>query len=169
MKNKKGAIELSVSTIVIIVIGVIILVLGLTWVRGMFEDIDRVTKDAFATADAEIGALTSIDQPLTVSPKELDVERGGADTTTVIIANFEETDLIVRAKTTTPDKKLACSFADTKTSVSKQYTLESGQEATLTLIADEKGGSLGYKSCVIEVDGLTGDNVEEFLIKVVKD
>ena len=38
MVSKKGAIELSMTTIIVIVIGITLLTLGLTWVRGLMDD-----------------------------------------------------------------------------------------------------------------------------------
>ena len=50
-RNKKGAIELSWATIIIIVAGVIILSLGLVWVRGVMQDAIKV--DCEKTPSAE--------------------------------------------------------------------------------------------------------------------
>ena len=54
MKDRRGAIELSMTTIIVIVIGVTLLILGLAWVRGMFEKVTSLTDQAFDTAEKEI-------------------------------------------------------------------------------------------------------------------
>ena len=48
--NKKGALELSMNTIIIIVIGVVLLSLGLIFVRGLFGQVESLSKSAFETA-----------------------------------------------------------------------------------------------------------------------
>jgi len=57
--NKKGAIELSMNTIIIIVMGVVLLSLGLMFVRGIFSQVEGLSKSAFETADAEIGIMSN--------------------------------------------------------------------------------------------------------------
>jgi len=52
--NKKGALELSVSTIIIIVIGVTLLVLGLVFVQGTFRKVTELSEGAFRAADEQI-------------------------------------------------------------------------------------------------------------------
>lgn len=72
--KKRGAIELSMTTIIVIVIGVTLLSLGLVWVRSTFSNIKGLTDDAFQTAKEEI-TLTNRDPKLTV-PAELKINRG---------------------------------------------------------------------------------------------
>jgi len=63
--NKKAAIELSMQTIVVIVIGVTILSLGLLWVQNTFRDVGDISDEAFQNAqevlssDSEFGGRTS--------------------------------------------------------------------------------------------------------------
>lgn len=168
MKSKKGAIELSVTTIIVIVIGITLLVLGLGWVRGIFNDLDTLTVGAFDKADAAISELGSVDGPLTVSPNSISVAQGGAKTVQVIIANFEEEPVTFQGTATSSSDKVVCAFGDTQTETSKEYTLDSGQQAEILFIVDEKGGPLGIKTCSIEVSGITGDNIGELVIEVTK-
>jgi len=49
--NKKGAIEFSMTTIMIIIIGIAVLALGLAWVQGTFEQIDIITDTSLASAE----------------------------------------------------------------------------------------------------------------------
>ncbi len=54
MKKKKGAIELSMTTIIIIVIGVVLLGLALTWVRSVFNKLGTQTDLVFGEAENQI-------------------------------------------------------------------------------------------------------------------
>ncbi|MFA5176490.1 MAG: hypothetical protein WC413_04515 [Candidatus Nanoarchaeia archaeon] len=56
MKSKKGAIELSMTTIIVIILGVTLLSLGLMFIRGMFDKINDITKQTFESADEQIRA-----------------------------------------------------------------------------------------------------------------
>lgn len=57
--NKKGAIELSITTIIIIVIGVAILSLGLKWVYGIFANIQATSQSAFENVNTQLDNLLS--------------------------------------------------------------------------------------------------------------
>ena len=61
MRNgKKGALELSVNTIIIIVIGVTLLTLGLLFVRNIFTQTTDLSQTAFENANRELDALEEI-------------------------------------------------------------------------------------------------------------
>ncbi len=53
-KGKKGALELSMSTIIIIVIGVVLLSLALFFVRSLFSQITEIKDDVFTRAKVDI-------------------------------------------------------------------------------------------------------------------
>ena len=169
--NKKGALELSMNTIIIIVIGVVLLSLGLMFVRGIFSQVEGLSKSAFETADAEIGIISNINQPLTLVPVELRIERGSAEVVDVIMANLEDEDTTIQLNAVSSDiQNIDCSFADSLRPTSESYFLKSGEQATLKLIVDEKGGPLGVgKICAITATGLplSGNRVQ-VIIEVVK-
>lgn len=169
MRNKKGAFQLSMSTIVIIVIAVVLLSLGLVFLRTVFSNIDSLTLDAFETADAEIGKLSTVDAPLTLTPGTMQIEQGSAKEARLIIANFEEETIDFKAtiESTKPDT-LICVFADTKSATSKLYELNSGDQASIKILVDEKGGPLGTEVCNIAVTGMGGDNIDSLIVKIVK-
>src|SRR3989338_6565626 len=54
MQSKKGAIELSMTTIIVIVIGVTLLILGLVFVRNIFSKTEQSGLQAFEQAEKEI-------------------------------------------------------------------------------------------------------------------
>jgi len=55
--NKKGAIELSMNTIVVVVIAIVLLSLGLVFVRKIMGEITETSGSAFEAADQEIQEL----------------------------------------------------------------------------------------------------------------
>lgn len=89
--NKKGAVELSMTTIIVIVIGVVLLSLGLMWVRGVFTKISGLTTQAFIQADQEIREKMGGDAKFYVSGQTFDIKPGEKLTINVGIQNFGET------------------------------------------------------------------------------
>ena len=169
MRTKKGAFQLSITMIIVIVIAVVLLSLGLVFVRNVFNKVDFLTLDAFETADAEIGKLTNIDETLTLSPGTIQIEQGGAKEVRLIIANFENEEKTFQGTISSNDPdNVICVFGDTAETTSKEYTLPSGKEAKIKILVDEKGGPIQTAICNIEVDGIVGDNLDELFINVVK-
>ena len=74
--QKKGAIEFSMTTIMVIIIGVDVLALGLAWIQGTFKDIGDITDEAFEQARAQISARATTDNPLVVSNSNLRLNKG---------------------------------------------------------------------------------------------
>jgi len=173
MRSKKGAVELSMSTIIIIILGVTLLSLGLLWVRGTFSKITDISKSSFEQADAAISEIfQDVDSPLVISPPQISIPQGGADQVNVLITNEQADDAQFVAKVKSLDPGvLECSFADTKTGTSKTYSLPSGRQAKFGLIVDVKPeGKIGkLLVCDVEVTGLTGDTSEQLSVIVSKE
>ncbi len=77
MDNKRGAIELSITTIVIVVIGVTLLVLGLVFVRGVFSDLEEYRGSISQSVNNELNTL--FDEKLDdffFSKTKVTIERG---------------------------------------------------------------------------------------------
>jgi ABC-type lipoprotein release transport system permease subunit len=55
--GKRGAIELSMNTIIIVVIGITILTLGLNWIYGIFEDLNERTTTVGKLSEQQIREL----------------------------------------------------------------------------------------------------------------
>ena len=55
--GKKGAIELSMNTIIIVVIGITILTLGLRWIYGIFDDLTGTTGKVKMYSEEQITQL----------------------------------------------------------------------------------------------------------------
>ena len=54
MVSKRGAIELSMTTIIVIIVGVVLLSLGLMWVKSIFGSVQDLTDQSLLTADSVI-------------------------------------------------------------------------------------------------------------------
>lgn len=71
---KKGAIQLSMSTIIIIIIGITILSLALVWIKGYFGEIEELTRVSFDTAEEEIQNRMSGDEKFYISRGTLNLK-----------------------------------------------------------------------------------------------
>lgn len=88
--NKKGALELSMNTIIIIVIGVVILSLGLMFVRGIFVKVGTLSDSAFESAENELNTISSRNQEVTI-PSLINVKQGEQKTFRVWVVNQGDT------------------------------------------------------------------------------
>ena len=170
-KGKKGALELSVNTIVVIVIGVTLLILGLVFVRNIFGKIDTLSSDSFAKAEGELGKLSGVDKLLTLSPQRIDVDKGGAKQVNVIIANLQGTQVSVSAQaTSSKPNTLKCVFNDNVPfdGNSETYNIPSGDQVTLRLVVDDLGSEVGVEGCVIKLQGtgLQGQTQDTLTIEI---
>lgn len=174
MQSKKGAIELSMTTIIVIVMGVTLLILGLAFVRGIFERLGGISDQTFIKAEDLLGGVENVNELLTVIPSNIEVEVEKDDATKVIIANLGEETIEVKAKASSSDKKLACLFIDEDTekgkSESKKYKINSGSQKQLVLIIKEKGGSLRTTGCNVEILGAPEgeDNSSTVIVRIKK-
>lgn len=75
MKSKKGAIELSMTTIIVIVIGVTLLTLGILWVRGVIGNVSGLSDSAFEDAERVLASGGDF-QGAVNAPSQLSLERG---------------------------------------------------------------------------------------------
>ena len=90
MQSKKGAIELSMTTIIVIVMGVTLLILGLVFIRGIFTKITGLTEDAFRSAEKEIQQRMGASDKIYVSGVNFEIESGKSTVFTVGVQNFGE-------------------------------------------------------------------------------
>ena len=157
MESRRGAIELSMSTIIIVVLGVTLLILGLVFVRGMFGGLSDISDTTMDKAKSLLGGLENPNEFLTISPDKITVDQGGDDAIKVIILN-QETDMITIKALTAPanseDKNIQCIFADTFSSTSDTYEIGSGKAEAISLIINEKEGPAGrVTGCKVEIQG----------------
>jgi len=172
MKNR-GALELSVNTIVIVVLGITILIVGLAFIDTIREKLFGAADTAFERIGGQLEELNA-QKLLTLTPDSASVEAGNSEKIDVIIANLEDVDYtgaFAKVESVNPGD-LKCLFADTQASKSKPYDIASGKQVSLVLLAQvSKGSGLGNKVCNIEVSG-TGitepDKEDSLIIDVVK-
>ncbi|MDD5331782.1 MAG: hypothetical protein PHE43_03095 [Candidatus Nanoarchaeia archaeon] len=88
MFNKKGAVELSISTIVIVVLGVTLLILGLSLVRGIFSKVEGLTDQSFQAGEKLIQDQMSSNEKFYVSGVTFVIESGKSITVHTGIQNF---------------------------------------------------------------------------------
>tara|TARA_Y100000034_G_scaffold119859_1_gene162068 strand:+ start:302 stop:784 length:483 start_codon:yes stop_codon:yes gene_type:complete len=81
--NKKGAIEFSMTTIMVIIVGVVVLSLGIAWVMGSFEKIGDITDTAFESAKEQLGAKLTAQDPMGISPSTVNLKVGESKTVAV--------------------------------------------------------------------------------------
>ena len=77
LREKRGALELSMNTIVIIVIGVTLLTLGLRWIYGLFGGLEERTGEIDEQLKKQISSLfEGGDESLIVRPNSVTVQQG---------------------------------------------------------------------------------------------
>ena len=170
--NKKGAIELSMTTVIVIVIGIVLLSLGLLWVRGVFGNVTGISDDAFDHANDLIEGIENFDSVLTIVPNDVEVVQNGDEGFGVIVFNDKQeplTGLTVRMGST--DEDLDCGFLDGKNLVgeTQAFNLNSGDDKRFTAGVKDEGGSLRTTSCRIQIVGINDpDNERTLVVKVIK-
>lgn len=100
--KKKGALELSVTTIVIVVIGVVLLSLGLVFVKDIFNRLSGVSEQTFAGAETVLGEMSGTDTRLNVQ-STIEIEQGERERVPIKICNVEGQGGSLKLKIT-PDK-----------------------------------------------------------------
>lgn len=169
--NKRGALELSMNTIIIIVIGVVLLSLGLMFVRGIFSQTTDLSDKVFANANKELDSLGgSVNTALVLSPEIVRLKAGQTSGFVVQVTNLEESQTYtgLTGKLTTTDQGITCVFSDGTTAANIR-TLVSGAEDRLQVLVKSQKGSLGTKTCKFTLNGLTNtifDNEIEAIIVI---
>ncbi|MBS3118026.1 hypothetical protein J4430_04070 [Candidatus Woesearchaeota archaeon] len=85
-RKKRGALELSISTIIIVVIGITLLTLGIVFVKNIFGKLTNLSDDVFDTANVELGQLGAGDARLKV-PTTVTVNQGKSKRFDIVIGN----------------------------------------------------------------------------------
>lgn len=176
INNKKGAIELSITTIVVVVIGITLLALGLAWVSGIFEKLRGTTASAFEKVDAEVSEIlggSGVTRPLTVSPSRITLNKGKVNTAKITIANivpgaltFDDAYVAVTSQATgnvagaSATNKVFCEFADgyisgstpdrTRTDI---YDVASNIQYSILVYIREVNAPVGVYQCNFVLNG----------------
>lgn len=90
--KKKGSIELSMTTIIVIVLGVTLLTLGIVWVKSLGSSLLDTSEGAFKVSQEEISKLGLRDQEVYVPGTDMSVKIGGTLRFDVFVQNFLGTD-----------------------------------------------------------------------------
>ena len=99
MKSKKGALELSMNTIVIIVIGITLLILGLAFVTGLFEKLTKQQDIIFGPLESKLVGVASHDEKLSVQT-HVSVKQGEQTLFKIWIVNFDDNPKTFKLKIT---------------------------------------------------------------------
>ena len=92
--SKKAALELSINAIVIVILAMTLLGLGLTFVRGMFEDITETTGSVQESVREQIlEDLRTGDKKLSFPSSSVDVEGGDERTLAIGVKNTNARDI----------------------------------------------------------------------------
>ena len=147
--KKKGAIELSMTTVIVIVIGVVLLSLGLVWVRNIFSQVGGISDDAFNKANDLIGSLENVDSLLTIVPDEIDLPQDGDDGVGVVVYNDGDSPITVTVSMSSSDPDLECGFLEGRNLVdsTEQFTLNSGKDKRFAAGVKDNGGDLVATNC----------------------
>lgn len=176
--SKKGAIELGMNTIIIVVIGITLLSLALVWIRGMMgeEGIGGITKSAFGQAETAISDIyEGTSEDLSVSPETFTLNPGKSGKAKMRFSNLEDTDVsnvkfqIALAEGEGKAKpKVQCVFANTLKTTAGPYDVPSGKAKELDiLIQVDKASSLGTAVCTVTAPN-TVDAEKSIIITVGK-
>ena len=89
--NKRGAVELSITTIVVVVIGITLLTLGLIWVNNIFDRLRGTTSGAFEKVDTEIEQILggATGDVISLSPAQLSLEKGKTARVKLVLSNIQ--------------------------------------------------------------------------------
>src|SRR3989344_4872591 len=92
MKQKKGALELSMTTIIVIVLGVTLLILGLAFIRGLFGRVCVLSDEAFRIAEQEIQGKMGPSDKFYVSGLRFEAEAGKSTPINLGVQNIGDTE-----------------------------------------------------------------------------
>ncbi len=172
IKNKKGALELSVNTIIIIVIGVTLLVLGLQFVRGIITKGIDISDKAFEDANRQLSALgDNINEFVTIAPELVRIKAGDTSGFVVFIKNIEEntySNVVANIKTSDEalKKKVKCKFSDGTTTKNIRSPLGPGVEERLKVRVETRKSSIGSSGCEFS---LSGGGIEQSTFPIRRD
>ncbi len=167
--RKRGVMGLSMTTIIIIIMGITILTLGLVWISGIFTDLTGITDDTFDTADGIIGDLNeNTDEGISLSPSSVTLGQGETEQSIFSMNHQEAGEVTVTATVEVntimdgDEEDFLCVFADTGETESKEYSLDSGEGASITLVMKDLGSDVGTMySCVVTAEGLSGGDTTD--------
>ncbi len=174
MKSKKGAIELSMTTIIVIIIGITLLTLGLSWVKSSLNKVMDLTDQAFSMSDQEIEEMfANSDDLLKIVPNDVEIKKKNDEIkVAMILYNLDSDTRTIQAHIAPIQNgvPLDCKFGDTLSTTSKEYTLSSGaNEKVAIVISKTPETTIGTGGCDITLT-VNPDTIrsksEQVLVKI---
>ncbi|MBI2138874.1 hypothetical protein HYU13_04750 [Candidatus Woesearchaeota archaeon] len=173
MMQKKGAIELSVTAIVVLILAVVMLGLGLGFVRGMFGKVSQSFEEQIG-AEPEPVAATA-DDPLTLSRAKLIARPKENVVVKVNVLNTLGSDWSSAKPAVTCSGDAGPAVILTPTSVAKT-TIKSGESGTFNVILKVKdtfaATEKGIQICKVNMQAgtpladVTGGPEKEFTVEI---
>jgi hypothetical protein len=129
--KKKGALELSMTTIIVVVIGITLLTLGLTFVRNIFSGIGESTAGVQEMSKKELSKLFEGDiEGIYLQKAQVSVKKGKTTTVPVILGNPDSDDINsyyeLKFNEANPDTSVDKWFTHRATSSSNALKITSG-------------------------------------------
>lgn len=139
--NKKGALELSMSTVVIVIIAVVLLSLGIVFVRNMMGKISGLSETSFIEADEAIQGLMGGDQEFYISGTSFEEKAGGVISIVGGIQNFEGKDMRFKLSVTAADETSDISWVNVPTSLFVKAGEKNGFPVEIRIPKTAKSGN----------------------------
>ncbi|MAG47739.1 hypothetical protein CL617_03970 [archaeon] len=174
MRSKKGALELSINTIIVIVIGVTVLSLGLIFINNLFKDMGGTAEGAFENANAALDKITGdADEYLLLAPNSITIEHGKNKGVYALITNIDSDETLtgLSAVLSVPDEDkddIVCRFFTNKKTQIPVRDIEPGDKEKIGVLIETEKNKLGPKICTITVSGIPSDSESNILINVEK-
>ncbi len=164
MRNKRGSLELSMSTIVIVIIAIVLLSLGIVFVRSMMGRISGTSETAFEEADRAIKDLMGGDEKFFISGPYRDVKVGEKITFNSGIQNFEGETINFKIGVNPADEVSDISWVIVPKSLSVNAGDKKGFPIVVNIPKTSKSGSTHMYN--INVDYEDGTNYGSELISI---
>ena len=158
--QKKGAIELSVTAIIVLILAIVMLGLGLGFIRGMFSKVSTQIEQQVATEPEP--PIPSGSVPITLSRESIVTRAGDKEAIKVSTFNPTQADW---AETSRP--QLNCTDLNLTTS-SNTKRVEQGKYETYTVLIDIPNKVPNTYLCQVLMPPLTKEYNKDFTIKITK-
>lgn len=128
--NKRGAVELSMSTVVIVVIAIVLLSLGIVFVKSIMGKITKMSEGAMIAADESIQELMGGDKAFFISGTIFTNKPGGTIEITAGIQNFLGKDMKFKIEIESADGESDVKWIETLT----YKTVKAGEKGGIPII-----------------------------------
>ncbi len=179
MKSKKrGAIELSMTTIIVVIIGITLLTLGLRWVYNIYGDIERQRGQMSEAMEQQIRDMFGqSDKPLNLLTTSISIGQGKSYDLGIAIKNTGNSDnqhfsydIVVDQVPSNANKNSVSSWF--MYSKGKEFTLNSGQIQSdlISINVPKTGAPLGNYRVTVKLTCREDNNLnyeQPLIIRIV--